>query len=125
MIDNKTHILEIFDNLKGQFIINGTLVERLIAVGTDEFDYYWVTYNGRKLRWSTCCGNIIPLKGYIKNKDYNDFISLAKLNHGDKTSLWFKKDDETSEEAKEKHKKEITTLKGEDKFLTDVCWDLN
>jgi len=126
MDNNLKLILEEFEQLKGQFVITQShKIERLVAIGDDEMDYYWVTYNGRKLTWNTCVGGLIPLKGYLKDKDYNGFLRLAKLNHGDQTSLWFKKENEIPKDVIEKHKNQLTQLKGTDKFLTEVCWDLN
>lgn len=126
MDSNLKLILEEFEVLKDQFVITQShRIERLIAIGSDEMDYYWVTYDGRKLTWNTCVGGLVPLKGYLREKDYSNLIRSAKLNHGDQTSLWFKKENETSAEARKNHKDKLTLFKGEDKFLTDICWDLN
>ncbi|MCK9416811.1 hypothetical protein M0Q97_09165 [Candidatus Dojkabacteria bacterium] len=81
---NLDKLLDEFEQLKGQFIITiNHTVERLIAIGDDDEDYYWVTWDGKDLHWSSCAGRIIPLKGYLKDGDYNELIRLAKLNHFD------------------------------------------
>jgi len=85
VVDNKTLILQEFDKLKGQFIITMMYkVERLVAIAEDDMDYYYITYNGRKLTWNTCVGSIIPLKGYIKDEYYNEFERMSDLNDYDK-----------------------------------------
>ena len=41
-----------FESLKGQFVITQShKIERLVAIGEDEHDLYWITYDGRKLTW--------------------------------------------------------------------------
>lgn len=139
MDSNLKLILAEFDKLKGQFVITESWkVERLIAIGTDEQDYYYVTYNGRKLTWNTCVGRIIPLKGKIDDKHYNEFIRLAKLNHFDQPTIWGNNPDDLVEQKEgdksspitykvnsENHKRLMECLKGNDKFLSEVCWDLN
>lgn len=122
MDNNLKLILEEFEQLKGQFIITMShTIERLIAIGDDEEDYYWVTWDGRKLHWSSCVGGIIPLKGYLRDSDYNEFIRSAKLNHSDQLYLennqyngFLKFIEYYNNQLEEKHK-----------YLTTLCWDLN
>lgn len=119
-------ILEEFESLKGQFVITpGQDIERLVAIGEDDEDYYYVTYNGRKLTFSTAVGRIMPLKGYLRDEDYLELRRLARLNHFDQADLWGSKSLEETKEFNEKHKSELMTLKGSDRFLTEVCWELN
>jgi len=126
MTDNKTLILAEFEKLKGQFVINACWdIERLIAVGEDEMDYYWITYNGRKLKWNTCVGRLMPLKGHLRDKDYAELIRLAKLNHYDQVTLWSNSEPEKFQAAREEHVKELLTLPEDHRFLTPVCLELN
>ncbi len=114
-----------FKQLKGQFIITDSwTVERLVAISDDGMDYYYVTYNGRNFSFYSCVGSIIALKGKINDKDYENLIHIGKLNHSDQSTLWA--NDITEERLVEiqKHKTGLMTLKGTDKFLTEVCWDL-
>lgn len=84
-MSNKDIILKEFEELKGQFVITQSWkIERLIAIGEDEMDYYYITYNGRKLSWNTCVGKLIRLKGKLDDKDYNEFERIADLNHYDR-----------------------------------------
>lgn len=124
-VDNRKLILEQFEELKGQFVITDShAIQRLIAIGDDDMDYYYVTYDGRRLYWNTCVGRIMPLKGYLRDKDYNELVRLAKLNHYDQPSLYGKLPEEWKEFSNN-HKEEMMSLKGDDKFISEVCWDLN
>lgn len=126
MDNNLKEILEEFEILKGQFVITSSWeIERLIAIGEDDQDYYWVTYNGRKLTFSSCVGRIMPLKGYLRDEDYLELRRLARLNHFDQADLWGSKSSEETKEFNEKHKAEMMSLKEPDRFLTEVCWELN
>ena len=126
MEDNKTLILREFENLKGQFVINASWnIERLVAVGEDDMDYYWITYNGRTFTWNTCVGRIMPLKGHLRDKDYNEMVRLANLNHWDQATRWGHKNIEEAEQFCRDHKNEITKLPENHRFLSDICWDLN
>ena len=129
MDNNLKLILQEFEELKGQFVINHETVERFIAIGTDDDDYYYITFNGRETRWSTCVGTLIPLKGKIDEKHYNEFIRMAKMNDYDQPNLWLPKTEESKLETLkqvENFKKEISNrVNGTDKYLTEICWDLN
>ena len=128
MGDNLKIILSEFEELKGQFVINHYKVERFIAIGTDDDDYYYITYNGRETKWNTCVGSIIPLKGKIEDKHYNEFIRLAKINHFDQPNLWIPRTDEDKQkmlDASITHKNKVLELNNPDKYLTPICWDLN
>ena len=109
-----------FETLKGQFVITQShKIERLVAIGDDQQDYYYITYDGRKFTWNTCVGRVIPLKGYLRDEDYNELVRLAKLNHFDQETCW-------GENGKnsQKHKNELMKVSGDDTILTEVCWDL-
>jgi len=121
MMSAKERILQTFEELKGQFVITESRkIERLVAIGDDDFDYYWITYSGKDFTWNTCVGGLIKLKGKLDDKDYQKFIDSAKLNHADQDGFWGIKDYNGEE-----HKQEIVKLNGSDKFLTDIYWDLN
>ena len=115
MGNNLKLIIEKFENLKGQLVLVGYRVERLIGIGTDNDDYYYITYNGNSILWSTCVGKIIPLKGYLLDSDYNELVRVVKLNHGDQISKY-----------KELYIAKLTNLPyKKDKYLTDLCWEIN
>lgn len=84
MSENLKIILGEFEKYKGQFVITDLWrVERLVAIGDDTFDWYYITFDGRDFHWYSCVGRIIPLKGYIDDKHYDNLIRIAKLNHYD------------------------------------------
>jgi len=122
MSDNKTLILQEFEKYKGQFVIpDNWKIERLIAIGEDEWDYYYITYDGREIHWHTCVGRIMPLKGYLRDKDYNELVRIAKLNHYDQVDF------ETNgniDEFLKAFQKEIETYDKNSIFITEPCWDL-
>ena len=114
---NRKLILKEFEKLKGQFVITCSWkIERLVAIGDDGEDWYWITYNGRKLTWNTCVGRVVPLKGYLRQRDYDEFIRLAKLNHWDQTCP----KDMFQSALKEK----LDAYSDNHKFLTEFCWEL-
>ena len=112
-----------FESLKGQFVITQShRIERFIAIGEDQHDLYYITYDGRKLTWNTCVGRLMPLKGYLRDMDYNEIVRLARLNHYDQKTCWRDNGDKS-----EQHKIDVEkdNIRGTDKFLSDLCWDLN
>lgn len=128
MTDNKTLILNQFEENKGQFVIMHNKVVRLVAIAEDDMDYYYVCYDGRKIIWHSCVGSYTILKNKIDDKDYNEMIRLAKINHHDQDDLWIPRTDEEKEETKifaREHKKQMEKEEGYNKYLTPFCWDLN
>jgi hypothetical protein len=127
MEDNKTLILREFEKLKGQFVITASWeIERLVAVGVDIHDYYWITYNGRTFTWNTCVGRIMPLKGHLQDRDYDELVRLARLNHYDQATLWGKPQEEGILLA-EKHRTSLAAnlnSESEEELLTLIHWDL-
>jgi len=80
MSDTLTTLKNQFEQHKGEYIIVNDRVERFVGIGSDSEDYYYLTYNGKQLKWNHCLSGFVVLKGKIDNKDYNEFIRLAKLN---------------------------------------------
>ena len=116
---------EEWENHKGEFVLTQShKLERFISIGDDGDDYYYVTYDGRKITWNSAVGKLVYLKGKIVDDDYNEFIRLAKLNHWDQISTWSNGREQDEELVKE-HRKKLTTHDDENnKYLTDICWDL-
>ena len=124
MIDNKTLILAEFDELKGQFVIpDSWKVERLVAIAEDDMDYYWITYDGRKLKWHTCVGGVVQLKGKLDDTDYDEFERLADLNHYDRLIGKTGVDFEGKHYTLDGYKQELMKDWGkQDKLLTDIIF---
>lgn len=57
----------------------------LTGVDEDEEDNYWtfVKKRGQK-SYQSCCGGWIPLKGFIRDKDYEDLVRTWNLNNEEK-----------------------------------------
>jgi hypothetical protein len=130
MDKNLIKILDEFNELKGQFVITDRWkIERLVAIAEDDMDYYYVTYDGRDLNWQTCVGRIMPLKGYIRQKDYDYFIHIAKLNHYDQYDLNTNGNIdiflESLREYISKKYDEKNKQYSNNEFITEFCWDLN
>ena len=128
MTDNKTLILNQFDENRGQFVIMHNKVVRLVAIAQDDDDYYYVSYDGRKVIWHSCVGSYTVLKNKIDDKDYTEMIRLAKINHFDQDDLWMPSTEEDKAQQKhyaKKHKQKMEKEEGDNKYLTPFCWDLN
>lgn len=122
MSDNLTIFKGEYEKLKGQHVISNDKVYRFIGIVDDEFDYYYCLYDGRKLYLHSCVGRVTPLKSYILDDHYAEFIRLAKINHYDQVDLYMNKDHERMEEFNIKHKEHLL----EDLvFISGPCWDLN
>ena len=116
---------EEWEEHKGEFVLTQShRLERFIAIGDDGDDFYYITYNGREITWNSAVGKLIYLKGKIDDYDYDNFIRLAKLNHWDQSEHYRTVYDNW--DNSDTHKRECEELNSEiDKFITDVCWDLN
>lgn len=119
-------IRRIFNSLKGQMVISGTVVYRLIGIMDDGEDYYYALYNGREIEYHSCVMSVVPLKGFIREKDYQEMVRIAKLNHFDQPDLYLNDDPEGIKVFNEKHKQSLLSKLGENSFLIEgPCWDLN
>ncbi len=126
---NRKKFSQFWNIHKGEFIITGNHVERFLAIVDDDFDFYYVCYDGRKLKLYTCVGKLVTLKNKIDTKDYNEFIRLAKLNHYDQLDSTGKHIAEITEELLKEVKLDPDDERnyhcGTNKLVTDICWDLN
>lgn len=117
MDSNLKLILEEFEKLKGQFVITSSWeIERFVSVGEDEMDYYYITYDGREFIWNTCVGRLMPLKGYLRDKDYQELIRLAKLNHYDQLD---------PEKFSKEFNEWLSSLDTQHRFHTEFDFNLN
>lgn len=123
MSDNLKLILDEFEAFKGQFVnTDSNTIERLVAIGDDTEDWYYVTYNGRELHWSSCVGRIMPLKGYLRDEDYDYLVRIAKLNHYDQVDFNLHGNKDEFLKSIENY---ISNYPKTDKFITELCWELN
>lgn len=82
---------EFFEKEKGTFVIDlYQRPARLIGLIDTEFDYYYVTFDGRDVRANTCVGRLIPLKNRIDEDDYARMVNRANFNHYDRLYLEYK-----------------------------------
>lgn len=120
-MDNITRISHEYNSLKGQLVLCGDSVYRLIGIADDDEDYYYILYDGRQVTLHSCVGRIMPLKGYLRQEDYNEMIRLVKLNHLDQPTF-FGGDEKASEYA-EQHKTDATNWKNT-RFIHGPYWEL-
>lgn len=119
MEENLKIILEEFEKYKGQLVIIGYKhIVRLISIGDDGDDYYYATYDGKSefLKWSTCVGPLIPLKGYLRDDDYQTLLGIAQGNH------WDLFDSSQTEKIRE-HILNHSSIRH--KLITEPYWKLN
>jgi hypothetical protein len=111
-------ILNEFLELKGQFVITQSWkIERLVAIGHDQQDYYYVTYDGHKLTWNTCVGRVMRLKGKLDETDYHELIRIARLNHWDQVV--------GSHDFVRDHIKSLLALPESHQLITELFLNLN
>jgi len=123
MDNNLKIILKEFKELKGQFVITDmTMIERFVGIGEDEYDWYYITFDGKNMHWNSCVGRIMPLKGYLKNEDYDHLIHMAKFNHYDQIDFNVNGNKNIFLKAVED---DILKNNKNDKILTGLYWDLN
>jgi hypothetical protein len=69
----KKHINElILDDISG--------IKRLIGIHNGKEDYYWILLTRKEIELKSCVRGWIPLKGQLKDKDYNELERLWELN---------------------------------------------
>lgn len=127
MDENLKLIQAEFEEHKGQFVIpNNWKIERFVAIVEDEMDYYYVTYDGRQLKYHTCVGSLIKLKGYLKETDYTELVRMSKLNHYDQRNFHGCNGSDEMIAFNVQHKSElIGKLALEFKLLAEICWEIN
>lgn len=127
---NKEHTFEQFEKYKGQFVIkhdlpNDTIV-RFIGIGYDDMDYLYIYYDGRKLSYATILDYMIPLRGFIPDEDYNQYIRRWNLNSYDRPN-YGRMEEDRYEAGVIAYRKE---LEGKIKhsgitLFEALCWELN
>jgi len=107
-----------FNELKGQLVLVDFKVYRFIGVVSDEWDYYNCLYDGEKLVLYSALIRLTPLKKYIPKTDYNEMITVCKLNHND-----YIYGDNDEEKFNYYYKTELSKL-GECDFISEPKWEL-
>jgi len=126
---NRKYFSQFWNKHKGEFVITSNRIERFLGIVSDDSDYYYLCYNGRNMTLYTCVGSLIILKNKLADKDYNEFIRLAKLNHFDQLDNTKKHVTQLTEELLKEFvadpDDERNYYFGTNKLVTDICWDLN
>lgn len=125
MDSNLVMFTRVYDNLKGQFIISHDRVYRFVGLLDDEEDYYYCLYDGEGFHLHSCTSKLIPLKGWIRVADYDEFVRLAELNHHDQSLCHLYQPNIESVTYIEKHKDEVLAkLYPDNKFVCGPFWEI-
>lgn len=110
-------ILNKFEELKGQFVIYNGKVLRLVAVGKDKDDFYYILWDGYDFDTASVEELLIILKNNILDADYYSFVKEAYDIDRESTEeelIAFKKERETS----------LQNYYPTFEVLTEVYWDI-
>ncbi len=67
---------------KNTLVLDGYhTLARLVGVMEGDHDFYYVVDRGEGLKYYSCVGTFIPLKGFIKDEHYNRLVYSWNLNH--------------------------------------------
>jgi hypothetical protein len=125
-MENLEIILKEYEALKGQFIIDCVdKVVRLIGIVEDDFDYYYVLYDGERFIHHSCLMDPIPLKGKIDNKHYERLVKMAEINHMDQPGIFSSTPSDVILNFNNDHKKKLTDECNKNhKFIAGPYWEI-
>jgi hypothetical protein len=121
------HMIEEYSKYRGQFVIikspirlNDFVVHRFIGIAESHRDCYYVTFDGNDIYMTTGVTSIIPLKGFISDRGYNQLCRAARLNHLD--YLYHSWD---NEEFQKQISAQLSLYENRGyKLVTELCWEL-
>lgn len=123
-MDNKTKILGYFKEHKGEHVLRDNKIYQFVGLIEDDYDYYYVLFDGFNYMLATCVGRLTWLREKIDQDDYDDFIRLAKLNFRTSPEFANSLGDLDMWYYSEKFKEELTIkIKDTGKLLTELYWD--
>ncbi len=125
-MENLTIFTNQFKNYQGQFVIVNSQVFRFIGVAEDDFDYYWIFYNGKDVILNSCLITLIPLKGFIREFDYFTLVNSAKLRHLDQVNLFDTNGSVETLSFNQSHRDEMTNkINANYSILNGLVWEIN
>ena len=125
-MENLTIFTNQFKQYQGQFVIVNSQVLRFIGVAEDDFDYYWIFYNGKDVILNSCLIKLIPLKGFITDFDYYTLVNSAKLRHLDQVNLFYTNGSGEPFNFNQSHRDEITNkISTNYSILNGLVWEIN
>jgi len=119
-MNNKDFTIDIFNRLKGQFVLMDNKVFRFIGIGENQDDFLYILWDGKEIYYKTILEHMIQLKDKINKKDYDTLISRSKLNDYDNLIFVVEKIDE---KINEKSKISNIVKKLKMNVLTDINKD--
>jgi len=66
---------------KNTLVLDFFEVVRLVDVVQDEYDFYWVYDSRDGIKKSSCVTSWKPLKGYLKDSDYDYLVRIWNYNN--------------------------------------------
>jgi hypothetical protein len=66
----------------------------------------------------------MPLKGHLRDEDYNELVRLAKLNHYDQNTIFGKTPTGEAVTFSEEHKRLLTEPGEKERFLSEIHWGI-
>lgn len=127
MTNTEREIREEFEECKGQIVLMHGKVARLVAIGDDGHDFYWITFDGHNVDWTSCLIAFIRLKDRIDDKDYEKLTRECEFNHWDQPLHMFNLDQPMTTEQLhliEKKRKAMMKAGENDRYLA-IHWDIN
>jgi len=128
-MNNKDFTIDIFNKLKGQFVLIDNKVFRFIGIGEDQDDFLYILWDGKEMYYKTILEHMIQLKDKINKSDYDVLISHSNLNDYDNLKFLMKTDDDKAKTSNiiEKMKKDVLSDINKDKviLLDNLYWTIN
>ncbi len=129
MTNTEREIREEFEECKGQIVLMHGKTARLVAIGEDGHDFYWITFDGHKVHWTSCLIAFIRLKGRIDDKDYANLVRDCEYNDWDQSHHMFSLDQPMTTEhlhlIEEKRKALMKAGTGTNDRYLAIHWDIN
>ncbi|MCK9417342.1 hypothetical protein M0Q97_11905 [Candidatus Dojkabacteria bacterium] len=128
MENNLKIIKKEFNELKGQHVLINNTVLRFIAIAEDKYDYLYILWDGKNIKYHTICEQIIPLKNKIDEQHYDSIIHTSRYNHLDSFDFMLPNDEEkeiVKKFALKQRKDVIKSIPDDINVLSEFCWDFN
>jgi hypothetical protein len=129
MENNLKIIKKEFNELKGQHVLINNTVLRFIAIAEDEYDYLYILWDGKNIKYHTVLELLIPLKNKIDDQHYNSIVLTSKYNHLDSFDYMMPSNDLEKKIVKKfalKQRKDvIKSIPDDINVLSEFCWDFN
>jgi len=128
MENNLKIIKKEFNELKGQHVLINNTVLRFIAIAEDKYDYLYILWDGKNIKYHTILELLIPLKNKIDDQHYNSIVRTSMYNDIDSFDFMLPNDEEkeiVKKFALKQRKDVIKSIPDDINVLSEFCWDFN